>query len=96
MGRLSCPKRDSNSSRVVVQFTFIYFVSMLVISPKNGGITNQPVPVTDGQRRPGDCTKLVYGSLRAKTELGWSEDRSNLKQIITDAWRWHQSGGYTK
>ena len=56
----------------------------------------QPVPVTDGPRRPGDCTKLVSGSLRAKTELGWSADRSNLKQMITDAWRWHQSGGYTK
>ena len=59
-------------------------------------VTNQPVPVTDGPRRPGDCTTLVSGSLRAKTELGWSADRSNLKQMITDAWRWHQSGGYTK
>ena len=59
-------------------------------------VTNQPVPVTDGPRRPGDCTKLVSGSLRAKTELGWSADRSNLKQMITDAWRWHQTGGYLK
>ena len=59
-------------------------------------VTNRPVPVTHGARRPGDCTKLVSGSLRAKTELGWSADRSNLKQMITDAWRWHQSGGYTK
>ena len=59
-------------------------------------VTNRPVPVTHGARRPGDCTKLVSGSLRAKTELGWSADRSNLKQMITDAWRWHQSGGYGK
>ena len=58
--------------------------------------TNRPVPVTNGARRPGDCTKLVSGSLRAKTELGWSADRSNLKQMITDAWRWHQNGGYAK
>ena len=54
-------------------------------------VTNRPVPVTHGARRPGDCTKLVSGSLRAKTELGWSADRSNLKQMITDAWRWHQN-----
>ena len=58
-------------------------------------VTNRPVPVTHGARRPGDCTKLVSGSLHAKTELGWSSDRSNLKQMITDAWRWHQTGGYT-
>lgn len=59
-------------------------------------VTNRPVPVTLGARRPGDCTKLVSGSLRAKTELGWLADRSNLKQMIMDAWRWHQSGGYQK
>lgn len=59
-------------------------------------VTNRPVPFNEGARRPGDCTKLVSGSLRAKTELGWSADRSNLKQIIMDAWRWHQSGGYQK
>ena len=59
-------------------------------------VTNRPVPVTHGAHRPGICTKLVSGSLRAKTELGWWADRSNLKQMITDAWRWHQSGGYTK
>ena len=57
-------------------------------------ITDRPVSITEGRRRPGDCTKLVSGSLRAKTELGWSADRSNLKQMITDAWRWHQNGGY--
>ena len=59
-------------------------------------ITNRPVPVIHGVRRTGDCTKLVSGSTRAKTELGWSFDRSNLKQMISDAWRWHQFGGYEK
>lgn len=59
-------------------------------------VTNRSVSIVEGPRRAGDCTKLVSGSLRAKTELGWSADRSNLKQMITDAWRWHQSGGYTK
>ena len=57
-------------------------------------VTNRPVPVSEGDRRPGDCTKLVSGSTRAKIELGWSANRSNLKQMIIDAWRWHQNGGY--
>ena len=59
-------------------------------------VTNRPVPITVGARRPGDCTKLVSGSQRAKTELGWSAERSNLTQMISDAWRWHQNGNYKK
>jgi UDP-glucose 4-epimerase len=50
-------------------------------------VTNREVSFKEGARRPGDCTKLVSGSSRAMAELGWSPDRSNLKQIITDAWR---------
>ena len=58
-------------------------------------VTNRPVPINNGDRRPGDCTKLVSGSLRAVVELGWSANKSNMKQMITDAWRWHQSGCYS-
>lgn len=59
-------------------------------------LTNRPVPVIEGQRRPGDCTKLVSGSTRAVADLGWCSRRSNLRQMVTDAWRWHQTGGYEK
>lgn len=57
-------------------------------------VTNCHVPTIEGERRPGDCTKLVSGSTRAEAKLGWSAKDSNLKQMITDAWRWHQNGGY--
>ncbi len=57
-------------------------------------VTNRAVPFTEGARRAGDCTKLVSGSSRAVSELGWKPRRSTLKQMITDAWRWHQSGHY--
>lgn len=59
-------------------------------------VTNRIVPIVEGERRLGDCTKLVSGSTRAMVELGWSADRSNLKQMITDAWRWHKNGCYTE
>ncbi len=61
-----------------------------------GQVTKRPVPIIEGARRPGDCTKLVSGSSRAVSELGWSATRSNMKQMIKDAWRWHQNGGYKK
>lgn len=57
-------------------------------------VTNREVPHVIGPRRPGDCTKLVSGSTRAEQELGWRPRRSTLEQMITDAWRWHQTGHY--
>jgi len=59
-------------------------------------VTNMEVPYVEGDRRPGDCTKLVSGSERAIKELGWSPDRSNLTEMIGDAWKWHQTGHYEK
>ena len=61
-----------------------------------GIVTNRDVPVCEGDRREGDCTKLVSGSELARQELGWESKRSTLKHMITDAWRWHQAGGYHK
>lgn len=57
-------------------------------------VTKRPVPLLEGERRPGDCTKLVSGSSRAEAELGWSANRSNLEQMIADAWRWYKNGGF--
>ncbi len=57
-------------------------------------VTNRQVPMVDGPRRGGDAVKLVCGSQRAKTDLGWTPDRSTMKQMIADAWRWHQAGDY--
>ncbi|MFT4961718.1 MAG: UDP-glucose 4-epimerase [Paracoccaceae bacterium] len=57
-------------------------------------VTNRDVPHDIGPRRGGDCTKLVSGSMRAETELGWTPTRSTLHTMIADAWRWHQTGHY--
>ena len=57
-------------------------------------VTNRAVPMVDGPRRGGDAVKLVCGSKRARDELGWRPERSTMKQMIGDAWRWHQSGHY--
>ncbi|MEC8579979.1 MAG: UDP-glucose 4-epimerase GalE [Pseudomonadota bacterium] len=59
-------------------------------------VTNRDVPHTTGPRRAGDAVKLVSGSERAITELGWSPKRSNMRDMIEDAWRWQQHGEYTE
>ena len=70
--------------------------SVREVIEQSAAVTNRTVPVVEGPRRPGDCTRLVSGSTRAQSELGWSPTRSCMKQMITDAWRWHQAGHYQR
>ena len=59
-------------------------------------VTNRDVPIIEGPRRPGDATKLVSGSERARSDLGWEPHRSTLPQMIADAWRWSNGPGYAE
>jgi len=58
-------------------------------------VTNRAVPMNDGPRRAGDAVALVCGSDKARDMLGWRPLRSDMAQMIGDAWRWHQSGHYS-
>jgi UDP-glucose 4-epimerase len=86
--------REWKGSRVFNLGTGTGF-SVREVIERSAEVTNRSVPVVEGPRRAGDCTKLVSGSLRAEEELGWKPARSNLSQMITDAWRWHQTGQYS-
>ncbi|RYG91382.1 UDP-glucose 4-epimerase GalE [Loktanella sp. IMCC34160] len=70
--------------------------SVREVVAQSSAVTNADVPVIEGNRRPGDATRLVSGSRRATEELGWTPDRSTLPHMIADAWRWHQNGHYDK
>lgn len=85
--------KDGKGSRVFNLGTGSGF-SVREVIDHSRAVTNQSVPFVDGERRPGDCTKLVSGSTRAEAELGWTPTRSSLETMITDAWRWHQTGHY--
>ena len=87
--------RDGKGSRVFNLGTGDGF-SVREVIDQSKAVTNRAVPYEEGPRRAGDCTKLVSGSLRAKEELGWVPARSNMKDMIADAWRWHQNGHYEK
>lgn len=68
--------------------------SVREVMDKAEEVTGSKVPCTVGPRRAGDCTKLVSGSTRAITDLGWNPQRSSLEMMIADAWKWHQTGNY--
>ncbi len=85
--------QDDKGSRVFNLGTGTGF-SVLEVMDAAKAMTNHQVPFNIGARRAGDCTKLVSGSTRAEQELGWYPTRSTLETMITDAWRWHQTGHY--
>jgi UDP-glucose 4-epimerase len=84
---------DGKPSRVFNLGTGTGF-SVREVIDRSREVTNRAVPIKEGARRPGDCTKLVSGSTRAAAELGWTPKRSTMSQMISDAWRWHQTGHY--
>lgn len=57
-------------------------------------VTNGPVPMEEGPRRAGDAVKLICGSDKARTQLGWTPSRSTMPQMLQDAHRWHASDGF--
>lgn len=68
--------------------------SVREVIAQSKAVTNREVPITEGERRPGDAAKLVSGSSKAIETLGWRPARTDLATMIADAWRWHQTGSY--
>ncbi len=87
--------RDGKGSQVFNLGSGVGF-SVREVIDQSRVVTNRAVPVNEGMRRAGDCTKLVSGSTRAEKELGWSPKRSKMDLMIADAWKWHQTGHYDK
>ena len=54
-----------------------------------GEVVGQPIRWVAAGRRPGDPARLVAGSERIKSELGWQPKYADLRTIIAHAWRWH-------
>ena len=53
-------------------------------------ITGHPIPVEEVPRRPGDPAVLIAGSAKIEHELGWKPKYTQLDDIMSSAWEWHQ------
>lgn len=53
-------------------------------------VTGHAIPAKIGERRAGDPSRLIASSEKARKILGWQPQRTDVKEIIADAWRWHQ------
>ncbi|SDC06347.1 UDP-glucose 4-epimerase [Terribacillus halophilus] len=54
-------------------------------------VTGKEIPAKVGPRRAGDPAVLIASSAKAKEVLGWNPTRTDMTDIIGDAWRWHQN-----
>ena len=54
-------------------------------------VTGRPVPVKIAPRRAGDAPVTVAASDKARRELGWRPAKPGLREIIADAWAFHQA-----
>ena len=56
-------------------------------------VTGHESPEQTAPRRAGDPAVLVASSARAESELGWSPTRTELRTIVSDAWRYTEALG---
>ena len=49
-------------------------------------VTGHPIAARDVGRRAGDPAVLIASSAKAIAELGWQPRRSDLREIVSDAW----------
>ena len=63
-------------------------VSVLEVIESVRKVTQKEVRVTFSERRPGDAERLVASSQKARSILGWQPLKSDIDQIVHDAWEW--------
>lgn len=56
-------------------------------------VTGHPIPAEVAPRRAGDPATLIASSEKAKRELGWDPQRTDLETIVRDAWEFTKNLG---
>ena len=52
-------------------------------------VSGKDFKVVEAERRPGDAPILTSDATKAKNELGWRPEWTELKKIVATAWQWH-------
>ncbi len=53
-------------------------------------VTGKDIKAVECDRRPGDPPALIGSAEKARQILGWQPQYTNIKDIMTHAWEWHQ------
>ncbi len=52
-------------------------------------VTGHAIPVIESPRRAGDSARLVASPQKIISELGWTPQHTNMREILSSAWEWH-------
>jgi UDP-glucose 4-epimerase len=64
--------------------------SVLEIIQMAESVTGRRVNRVLAPRRPGDPAELIASPAKARAELGWCTEHSELQEIVSTAWAWMQ------
>ena len=64
-----------------------YSVKEVIESVKK--VSGKDFKVVAADRRPGDAPILTSDATKAMTELGWKPEITELEEIVSTAWQWH-------
>ncbi|MDR3234821.1 MAG: UDP-glucose 4-epimerase GalE [Planctomycetaceae bacterium] len=53
--------------------------------------SGKEIPVIFGARREGDPAELYADSAKARSELGWQPQFTDVERVIASAWNWHSA-----
>lgn len=56
-------------------------------------VTGHPIPAEVAERRAGDPAVLIASSEKAKQELGWNPQHTDITEIVSDAWEFTRGLG---
>jgi len=54
-------------------------------------VSGKDFKVTEVNRRAGDPPRLTANAAKARKELGWKIEKPQLEEMVSTAWRWHNS-----
>lgn len=57
-------------------------------------VTGGQIRVEESGRRSGDPAVLVASNQKARQQLGWIPEHTDIRDIIASAWAWHQMPAY--
>ena len=64
-------------------------ISVMQIVEACRKVTGRPIPVKICPRRPGDPPALYASGEKARREMGWNPQFSDVENIVKDAWSFH-------
>jgi UDP-glucose 4-epimerase len=59
-------------------------------------VTGCQIPAIESPRRAGDPPVLVASSERIRAELGWTPEKPELEEMVSDAWQWMRTRAHSR